>query len=109
MENLCKSLHHLQDKPILFNHIVEEYISSRRQLIVRQFLDALTVGGPGGTPRPIELHAHDPTRYVGDMLAWLHQVSLFVSKRFYNRETIAALNYKKRCRSYGGFPFTELK
>ena len=78
MENLCKSLHHLQDKPILFNHIVEEYISSRRQLIVRQFLDALTVGGPGGTPRPIELHAHDPTRYVGDMLAWLHQVSSFI-------------------------------
>ena len=34
-----------------FNHIIEEFISSRRQLIVRQFLDALTVGGPGGTPR----------------------------------------------------------
>ena len=30
-------------------------------------------GGPGGTPRPIELHAHDPMRYVSDMLAWLHQ------------------------------------
>jgi len=73
-DNLCQSLHHLQTKPILFNHIIEEYISSRRQTIVRQFLDALTVGGPGGTPRPIELHAHDPTRYVGDMLAWLHQV-----------------------------------
>lgn len=24
-------------------------------------------------PRPIELHAHDPMRYVGDMLAWVHQ------------------------------------
>ena len=31
--------------------------------------------GPGGTPRPIELHSHDPLRYVGDMLAWLHQAS----------------------------------
>ena len=31
--------------------------------------------GPGGTPRPIELHSHDPMRYVGDMLAWLHQAS----------------------------------
>ncbi|KAF6755603.1 oligomeric Golgi complex subunit 6, partial [Ephemerocybe angulata] len=29
--------------------------------------------GPGGLPRPIELHAHDPIRYVGDMLAWVHQ------------------------------------
>lgn len=31
--------------------------------------------GPGGTPRPIELHSHDPLRYVGDMLAWLHQAT----------------------------------
>ena len=36
-------------------------------------MDALTRGGPGGRPRPIELHAHDPLRYVGDMLAWVHQ------------------------------------
>jgi len=70
---LAKGLHHLQEKPMLFNHIIEEFISSRRQTVVRQFVDALTVGGPGGTPRPIEMHAHDPARYVGDMLAWLHQ------------------------------------
>lgn len=31
--------------------------------------------GPGGTPRPIELHSHDPLRYIGDMLAWLHQAT----------------------------------
>lgn len=31
--------------------------------------------GPGGTPRPIELHSHDPLRYVGDMLAWIHQAT----------------------------------
>lgn len=24
-------------------------------------------------PRPIEMNAHDPRRYLGDMLAWLHQ------------------------------------
>ena len=36
-------------------------------------MDALTRGGPGGLPRPIELHAHDPLRYAGDMLAWVHQ------------------------------------
>lgn len=33
----------------------------------------INISGPGGTPRPIELHSHDPLRYVGDMLAWLHQ------------------------------------
>lgn len=38
------------------------------------FIDALTLGeGYGGTPNPIEMHASDPKRYVGDMLAWLHQ------------------------------------
>jgi hypothetical protein len=39
------------------------------------FLDALTRGGPGGLPRPIEIHAHDPMRYIGDMLAWVHQTA----------------------------------
>ena len=29
-------------------------------------------GGPGGMPRPIEMHAHDPRRFVSDMLAWVH-------------------------------------
>ena len=24
-------------------------------------------------PRPIEMNAHDPRRYIGDMLAWVHQ------------------------------------
>lgn len=22
---------------------------------------------------PLEMHSHDPKRYIGDMLAWLHQ------------------------------------
>lgn len=39
----------------------------------RRFITALTRGGPNGTPRPIEMNAHDPRRYLGDMLAWLHQ------------------------------------
>jgi hypothetical protein len=49
--------------------------STRQSSILTAFLDALTRGGPNGLPRPIELHAHDPTRYVGDMLAWVHQTT----------------------------------
>ena len=30
---------------------------------------------PGVSTRPIELHSHDPLRYAGDMLAWLHQAT----------------------------------
>jgi len=41
--------------------------------MVRRFITALTRGGPNGIPRPIEMHAHDPVRYTGDMLAWIHQ------------------------------------
>lgn len=49
-------------------------LTQTRQLtLLNAFMDALTRGGPGGLPRPIEIHAHDPLRYVGDMLAWVHQ------------------------------------
>lgn len=47
----------------------------RHNALFRRFISALTCGGPGGLPRPIEVHAHDPLRYVGDMLGWLHQVA----------------------------------
>lgn len=46
----------------------------RHNALFRRFISALTRGGPGELPRPIEVHAHDPLRYVGDMLGWLHQV-----------------------------------
>ena len=53
---------------------MDEYCNSRRNAIVKLFIDALTKGGPNGqSPRPIELNSHDPIRYMGDMLAWIHQ------------------------------------
>ncbi|PFX23787.1 conserved oligomeric Golgi complex subunit 6-like [Stylophora pistillata] len=70
---LSRAMVALQDRPVLFKYTLDEYGTARRTAVVRCFIDALTRGGPGGTPRPIELHSHDPVRYVGDMLAWLHQ------------------------------------
>ncbi|KAF4385343.1 hypothetical protein G4B88_026626 [Cannabis sativa] len=53
---------------------VENWVANmRHNALFRRFISALTRGGPGGMPRPIEVHAHDPLRYVGDMLGWLHQ------------------------------------
>lgn len=49
--------------------------TTRQSSLLQSFLDALTRGGPNGLPRPIEIHAHDPIRYVGDMLAWVHQAT----------------------------------
>ncbi|KAG8297636.1 Golgi transport complex subunit 6 [Homalodisca vitripennis] len=70
---LAQAMAKLQDRPVLFKYVLTEYCTCRRAVLVHLFIDALTKGGPGGTPRPIEAHAHDTKRYVGDMLAWLHQ------------------------------------
>lgn len=72
---LRRAFRALRQRPLLFRSAVDDVVTVRRSTTVRQFIDALTRGGPGGTPRPIELHAHDPVRYVGDMLAWLHQAA----------------------------------
>ena len=58
----------------LCQYCAEEVATSRHNALFQRFIAALTRGGPGGMPRPIEMHAHDPRRYVGDMLAWVHQV-----------------------------------
>lgn len=44
-------------------YTLDEFGTARRSAVVRGFIDALTRGGLGGTPRPIEMHSHDPMRY----------------------------------------------
>ena len=58
---------------MLYQFCITELAQARHSAVVRGFIDALTRGGPGGLPKPIELHSHDPVRYCSDMLAWLHQ------------------------------------
>lgn len=70
---LIMAMNKLQDRPVLFKYVIDEYSQARRAVLVRNFIDALTVGGPNGNPKPIEMHAHDPKRYIGDMFAWIHQ------------------------------------
>jgi hypothetical protein len=63
----------LSERPVLFKYCAEEVATARHNALFQRFITALTRGGPGGAPRPIEIHAHDPQRYVNDMLAWVHQ------------------------------------
>ncbi|KAH9901432.1 oligomeric complex COG6 [Cubamyces lactineus] len=63
----------LRERPELLMEALTHLSQTRQTTLLSAFMDALTRGGPGGLPRPIELHAHDPLRYVGDMLAWVHQ------------------------------------
>lgn len=53
--------------------MIDEYCISRRAVLVGDFIDALTRGGPSGNPAPIELRAHDPHVYVTDILVWLNK------------------------------------
>ena len=66
----------LRHRPVLLEYCVADVKELRSSTVFRSFLDALVHGSPSGVPRPIEIHAHDPVRYVGDMLAWVHQVQL---------------------------------
>lgn len=63
----------LRERPVLFRYCAEEVATARHNAVFQNFLTALTQGGPGGMPRPIEIHAHNPRRYVSDMFAWVHQ------------------------------------
>ncbi|ORX66067.1 oligomeric complex COG6 [Linderina pennispora] len=70
---LKQALQKLQSHQTLFDVALKEIAKIRCESLAKSFITALVRGGPNGTPRPIEVHAADPQRYVGDMLAWVHQ------------------------------------
>ncbi|KAF9242033.1 oligomeric complex COG6-domain-containing protein [Melanogaster broomeanus] len=70
---MLEAIRRLSQRPELLSEALMVLSEARQSTLLALFLDALTRGGPSGLPRPIELHAHDPIRYVGDMLAWVHQ------------------------------------
>eukprot|EP01006_Ploeotia_vitrea_P014162 TRINITY_DN37826_c0_g1_i1.p1 TRINITY_DN37826_c0_g1~~TRINITY_DN37826_c0_g1_i1.p1 ORF type:complete len:690 (+),score=79.40 TRINITY_DN37826_c0_g1_i1:45-2114(+) len=69
--NFVTSMNALRERTALWSECMGEITKGRRNALVRNFFDALTRGTAGS--RPIEIQAHDPLRYVGDMLAWVHQ------------------------------------
>ncbi|GAB5364578.1 hypothetical protein AAMO2058_000982100 [Amorphochlora amoebiformis] len=71
--NFVKALALLRERPAYFSHCFDALADARRVVIIKRFIAALCRGGPNGQPRPIEIHAGDPIRYVSDMLAWVHQ------------------------------------
>ncbi|CAM9855428.1 unnamed protein product, partial [Ectocarpus sp. 8 AP-2014] len=73
----------LRDRPLYYAHCQESIVNMRRKLLVQRFVMALTSGQ--SSVRPIEMQAHDPVRYVGDILAWVHQAVAM------EKELVAAL------------------
>lgn len=68
---LVKAMSKLQDKPVLFKYVLDEYCINRGSALIGSFTDEFAP--IDGTSNSIETHIHDHKRYVGDMLAWLHQ------------------------------------
>ena len=63
----------IASREILWQSCLEETGFQRKSVVAKAFMDALIKGGPNGNPRPIEFHAYDSVRYVGDIFAWIHQ------------------------------------
>ncbi|KAI0263475.1 oligomeric Golgi complex subunit 6 [Gloeopeniophorella convolvens] len=72
---LSEAVRRLRDHPELLADALTVLAQTRQAALLSSFMSALTAGGNagGGSARPIELHAHDALRYIGDMLAWVHQ------------------------------------
>ncbi|KAL0476993.1 COG6 [Acrasis kona] len=68
-QELKNALNALSGRPVLLRCCLKEIVSARKTALVSKFFDALH----GGRRRPIEMAAHDPVRYIGDILAWIHQ------------------------------------
>ena len=61
----------LKHVPAFYSHTLEMIATSRRVEVTRRFLLALTSGYDGNAP--MEMKAHDPVSYVGDMLSFCFQ------------------------------------
>lgn len=79
--DLRKALRILAERPAVFQSCLDFFSEARQKLLVQAFYEALTGSASESAnnragSKPIELLAHDPLRYVGDMLAWLHSAAV---------------------------------
>jgi hypothetical protein len=75
-----RALRVLAERPTLFQNCLDFFAEARENVLSNNFYAALT-GAPVDPDHPvmgkaIELSAHDPLRYVGDMLAWAHSATV---------------------------------
>ncbi len=75
-----RSLRALAERPTLFQSCLDLFAEARGHVLTDAFYSALT-GSSSETDqnpmtKPIEFYAHDPLRYVGDMLAWTHSATV---------------------------------
>lgn len=74
-----RSLRVLAERPALFQSCLDSFAEARENILSDSFYAALTGSTSDAqnlTTKPIEFQAHDPLRYVGDMLAWAHSTTV---------------------------------
>lgn len=74
-----RALRVLAERPSLFENCLDYFAEARERILSDAFHVALTGDGSGeedASLKPIDLAAHDPLRYVGDMLAWIHSAAV---------------------------------
>lgn len=79
--SIRRALRVLAERPSLFHNCLDFFAEARDYILSDAFHYALTdamSGANAGTDRvkPIEFSAHDPMRYIGDMLAWVHSATV---------------------------------
>ncbi|EDN92094.1 hypothetical protein SS1G_07956 [Sclerotinia sclerotiorum 1980 UF-70] len=78
--SIRRALRVLAERPSLFQSCLDFFAEARENILSDGFYTALTGTTVGGDEdpsiKPIELVAHDPLRYVGDMLAWTHSATV---------------------------------
>ncbi|KAK5684189.1 Golgi transport complex subunit 6 [Elasticomyces elasticus] len=78
--SIRRALRVLAERPTLFQNCLDFFAEAREHIMSNNFYAALT-GAPVDANHPvlgkaIELSAHDPLRYVSDMLAWAHSATV---------------------------------
>jgi len=86
--SIRRAVRMLAERPALFQNCLDTFAESRERTLSDAFYGALTGNVSGSSSemsRPIEFSMHEPLRYVGDMLAWIH------SSAVSERETLEGL------------------
>lgn len=75
-----RALRVLAERPSLFQSCLDHFAEARDTSLSDSFMTALTglssSGRQDNLVKPLDLNAHDPLRYVGDILAWVHSVTV---------------------------------
>jgi conserved oligomeric Golgi complex subunit 6 len=74
--SMRRALRVLAERPAMFNSSVDNFASTRESTLSNAFHSALTGHGDDAVGKPIEFQAHDPLRYISDMLAWAHSATV---------------------------------